>query len=67
MDFNGWVSALAEKNFVFRSGLVAMECLEKAYEVHDSNLPYLLLPICDSLREEPRFQDLAKKIKLPYK
>jgi TolB-like protein/Tfp pilus assembly protein PilF len=45
----------------------AMECLEKAYEVHDSNLPYLLLPICDSLREEPRFQDLAKKIKLPYK
>jgi len=45
----------------------ALKCMEKAYEVRDPNLPYLLFPIHDTLREEPRFQEIARKMNLPYK
>lgn len=45
----------------------ALKCTEKAYEVRDPNLPYLLFPIYDSLREEPRFQEIARKMNLPFK
>jgi adenylate cyclase len=41
--------------------------LEKAYEEHNPNLPYLLNPCCDILRDEPRFRDLARRMGLPYK
>ena len=41
--------------------------LEKAYEEHNPNLPYLLSPIYDKLRDNPRFQELARKMNLPYK
>ena len=40
--------------------------LEKAYEEHNPNLPYLLSPIYDKLRDNPRFQELARKMNLPY-
>jgi adenylate cyclase len=46
---------------------LAVEWLETAYEVHDPGLPYLLLPIFDSLRADSRFQSIAKKMNLPYK
>ena len=46
---------------------LALEWLQQAYEVHDPNLPYLLLPSYDSLRNDPRFQDLCRKMNLPYK
>jgi len=45
----------------------AMYWMEKAYEEHDPNLPYLLLPTYDTLRSDPRFQDLADRMDLPYK
>ena len=45
----------------------ALEYLEQAYEMHDPNTPYLLLPIYDSLRNDPRFQDLCRKMNLPCK
>jgi tetratricopeptide (TPR) repeat protein len=45
----------------------AMYWLERAYEVHDPNLPYLLDPQLDNLRSDIRFQELAKKMNLPYK
>lgn len=45
----------------------AIYWLEKAYEEHDPNLPYLLDPIYDILRDEPRFQEIAHKMNLPYK
>jgi len=45
----------------------ALKCTEKAYEVRDPNLPYLLFPIYDSLRDDPRFQEIARKMNLPYK
>jgi TolB-like protein/Tfp pilus assembly protein PilF len=45
----------------------ALYWLEQGYEVRDPNMPYLLLPIYDSLRNEPRFQELIRKMNLPYK
>jgi hypothetical protein len=45
----------------------ALECIEMAYELRDPNLPYLHFPIYDSLRDEPRFQEIARKMNLPYK
>lgn len=44
----------------------ALEWLEKAYQAHDPNMPYLGAdPIFDDLRKEPRFQDLLRRMKLP--
>jgi TolB-like protein/Tfp pilus assembly protein PilF len=45
----------------------ALDCLERAFEVHDVNLLFIPMPIFDSLRKEPRFQALCKKINLPIK
>jgi len=45
----------------------AIYWLEKAYEEHEPNLPYLLLPQYDILRDDPRFQDMARRMNLPYK
>jgi tetratricopeptide (TPR) repeat protein len=46
----------------------AMDWLEQAYKNHDPNLPYVpLSPIWDNLRDNPRFQDLCRRMKLPYK
>ena len=44
----------------------ALEWLEKAYEEHDINMPYINTdPIFDYLREDPRFKELVKKMKFP--
>jgi len=44
----------------------ALDYLEKAYQAHDPNSIYLGVdPIFDSLRNEPRYQDLLRQIKLP--
>jgi tetratricopeptide (TPR) repeat protein len=45
----------------------AIHWLEKAYEEHSPNLPYLLSPTFDILRNNPRFQEIARKMNLPYK
>ena len=43
-----------------------IEWLEKAYEEHDSNMPYTVLnPAFDLVRDDPRFQDLLRRMKLP--
>jgi TolB-like protein/Flp pilus assembly protein TadD/predicted Ser/Thr protein kinase len=43
-----------------------MEYLNKAYEGHDNNMPYIGSdPIWDSARDDPRFQDLVRKVGLP--
>jgi len=43
----------------------ALKWLEKAYEAHDQNTPYLSVdPIFDGLRDDPRFQDLLRRMKL---
>jgi tetratricopeptide (TPR) repeat protein len=43
----------------------ALKCMEKAYDMHDPNMPYLVRPTYDSLRNEHRFQDLLRKMNLP--
>jgi TolB-like protein len=44
-----------------------LEYLEKAYEIRETNLPYLRMPIFDIIRDEPRFREIARKMGLPYK
>jgi TolB-like protein len=46
---------------------LALKCTEKALKVRDSNLPYIMIPIYDSIRDDPRFQEIAREINLPYK
>ncbi|MBN2862933.1 MAG: TIR domain-containing protein [Bacteroidales bacterium] len=45
----------------------ALHWLEVAYETRDQGLPYLCWPFFDLLRDEPRFQEIARKMNLPYK
>ena len=44
-----------------------IDLLERAYEVHSPNTPFILYPIYDFIRDEPRFQNLCRKMNLPYK
>jgi TolB-like protein/tetratricopeptide (TPR) repeat protein len=44
----------------------AFEYLEKAYQAHDINLIYLKVnPDWDDLRDDPRFQELVRKVGFP--
>jgi tetratricopeptide (TPR) repeat protein len=44
----------------------ALDWLEKAYQARDPNMPYLgCMPILGSLRSEPRFQALLRRMNLP--
>ena len=43
----------------------AIAWLQKAYDDHDQNLPYLGMPDWDPLRGDPRFQALLRRIGLP--
>jgi len=45
----------------------AMYWLERAYADRDPNLPYLLQPPYDALRSDPRFKDLCRRMKLPFR
>jgi tetratricopeptide (TPR) repeat protein len=46
----------------------ALYWLEKMYEVHDPNLPYITTyPSYNRISKEPRFQEIARKINLPCK
>ncbi|MFC2161843.1 protein kinase [Acidobacteriota bacterium] len=49
---------------------LAIDWLEKAFENHEPNMPYIGMPSFDPLRDEslrsyPRFQDLLHKMNLP--
>ena len=44
----------------------AIEFLEKAFETRERNMPYLSVdPIFDYMRDDPRFQDLLRRMNLP--
>ena len=42
-----------------------LEALEQGYEAHDTMLVYLMLWQFDPLRDDPRFQDLRRKMNFP--
>jgi adenylate cyclase len=43
-----------------------IEWLEKAYETHDNNMPYIgTNPLFDLVHSDPRFQDLMRRVGLP--
>ncbi|HVP42893.1 MAG TPA: protein kinase [Terriglobales bacterium] len=44
---------------------LTLQWLEKAFEVREPNLPYIGTPDYDSVRSDPRFQDLLRRMKLP--
>lgn len=44
----------------------ALDYLDKAYNVHDPNMPYIITdPIFDFMRDDPRFQVLIRKMNYP--
>ena len=43
----------------------ALEWLERAFVNRDPQMTYLLWPIFDNVRNDPRFQDLLRRMKLP--
>jgi serine/threonine-protein kinase len=44
----------------------ALEWLERGFEAHDPNMPYLCCyPVFDNLRGDPRFKDLLRRMNLP--
>jgi hypothetical protein len=43
----------------------AIDWLETAYEERDPYLPYLRRPLCDPSRSDPRFQALARRMRIP--
>jgi len=43
---------------------LALQWFEKAFEIGDPNMLYLGLPFYDSLRSDPRFQDLLRRMNL---
>ena len=44
---------------------LVIDWLEKAYEDHNLSLPYISGAMGDSLRSNPRFQELLRKMNLP--
>jgi class 3 adenylate cyclase/TolB-like protein len=45
----------------------SLDWLEKGYEEHDANMPYIAAdPLFDHLREDPRFKDLCQRMNLPH-
>jgi TolB-like protein/predicted Zn-dependent protease len=44
----------------------ALDWLEKGFEEHDPNMPYIKVPLLDPIREYPKFQEIASKMNLPY-
>jgi len=54
-----WYAAAGDREHAF-------EWLERAYQAHDPNLPYLdQPPLFDLVRDDPRFRDLRRRMGLP--
>jgi hypothetical protein len=43
----------------------ALKWLERAYEMKDPNMPYIISACFDILRDDPRFQELLRRMNLP--
>jgi tetratricopeptide (TPR) repeat protein len=44
---------------------LALEWLEKGFELRDPNMSYICFPCFDSVRSDPRFQAILRRMKLP--
>ena len=42
-----------------------LDWLERGYEMKDPNMPYIHCGVWNILRDEPRFQDLLRRMNLP--
>jgi TolB-like protein/Tfp pilus assembly protein PilF len=59
---------IAQDALYARDTTLALDWLEKAYDGHEPNMPYInCMPIFDPLRSEPRFQALLRRMNLPTK
>ena len=55
----GWFALAGESDRAF-------QWLERAYDMRDPNMPHLaVVPHFDSLHDDPRFQDLLRRMNLP--
>jgi serine/threonine-protein kinase len=65
-EASGYVTAsdVALLYAVAGDNLMALQWLERAYDVRDPNLPYLGLPCFDAVRADPRFQALLRRMRL---
>ena len=63
----GSVTGYTLANYYARAGEKGrvIEWLEKAYLEHNNNLPYMRTPVFDLVRDDPRFQDLLRRMNLP--
>lgn len=61
------IVAQARRYYILRKYEKALEWLERGYEIHDPNMPYITtFATFDQLKDNPRFIELLKKMKLPY-
>ena len=44
----------------------AIDSLERAYDAREANMPYIGMPVYDSLRTDPRYKELLRRMKLPH-
>jgi hypothetical protein len=67
-----YFTAVWDSDLVIFSGLgkndKAFEFLEKAYQERSPDIPYFIQADLrtDTLRSDPRFQDLLRRVGLPY-
>jgi hypothetical protein len=63
-----WTAELQNGRWISEGSVVAhrAEELERGYQAHEPNMIYIGVgPAYDSVREDPRFQDLLRRMKLP--
>jgi tetratricopeptide (TPR) repeat protein len=54
--------------YMLNNGEKVLDWLEKGYEIHDQNMPYMYADFADfePIKDDPRFIELLKKMNLPY-
>ena len=55
--------------WLYSAGEESDECiywLEQAYKIRDVNIPFLIHPILDHIRPDPRFKDLCERMNLQH-
>jgi len=61
----GGATAIARNYIAAGDNDRAIEWLEKGYEAREPQMPYMCFPVYDSIRSDPRFQALLRRMGLP--